>query len=406
MYTPNCSALLLLIMKNNKIYFAVFVMLLIISGFFNACRSIRNFTTKPTPWSGQSTVNSIVPDYDSSKKTVFIIADDKLTELFDMLAPFYLFNATEKANVYIVAREKTPILIKKDLFVCPQLTFGEADSMQLLADVIVIPALSIRDEHQDTVVISWIKNHFTPTTRLLTICDGASTGAATGLYDGKPITCHASDIEVIKPHFNKPNWVQQVTVAKAGNLFSTAGVSNAVEGSLTVINEIFGAETTQKVAANVNYPHVEIRLSHKSIALTGGNKFEVIKKIFFKRNKDIAVLLQNGMSEFAMASMIDTYGRTFPASFKTYILNDTTIRTRYGLSLIYTGSNSIKGLDELHVMMPETLSEADKAFFKKIKIIRYDKLQQQYLFDVYFKRIGEQYGPQFEKFVKISLDYN
>lgn len=393
-------------MIHKKVYFAGFVMLLIILSSFKACRPIRNFTTNPMPWSGHSMTTSKQPVYDPVKKTVFIIADAKLTELFDMLAPFYLFNATEKANVYIVAKEKTPILIKKDLFVCPQLTFSEADSMHLSADVIVIPALSIRDEHQDTVLIAWIKDHFTPTTRMLTICDGASTGAATGLYDGKPITCHASDIDVIRPHFNKPNWVQQLTVAKSGNLFSTAGVSNAVEGSLTVINELFGTETTKKVAADVNYPYEEIRLSHKSIALTGGNKFEVIKKIFFQKNKDIAVLLQNGMSEFAMASMIDTYGRTFPASFKTYILNDTAIHTRYGLSLIHTGDNSIKGLDELNVMMPETLSETDESFFKEIKIIRYEKLQYQYLFDVYFNRIGEQYGHQFEKFVKISLDYN
>ena len=46
-----------------------------------------------------------------------------------MLAPFYLFNLTKKANVYIVAMDKTPILIRKDLFVLPQITFKEADSL-------------------------------------------------------------------------------------------------------------------------------------------------------------------------------------------------------------------------------------------------------------------------------------
>lgn len=393
-------------MRNKKIYFAVFTVFIILLSCFNACRPILNFTTKPTPWSGSNIAASKLPVYDASKKTVFIIADNKLTELFDMLAPFYLFNATEKANVYIVAKDKTPILIKKDLFVCPQLTFAEVDSMRLPADVIVIPALSIRDEHQDTAIISWIKNHFSATTKMLTICDGAATGAATGLYDGKPITCHASDIEVIKPHFNKPIWVQQVTVAKAGNLFSTAGVSNAVEGSLTVINELFGAEIAKKVSTNINYPHKEIRLSHKSIALSGGNKFEVIKKVFFKRNKDIAMLLQNGMNEFDMASMIDTYSRTFPASFKTVAFNNSNIRTRYGLSVIHTGNNNTKGLDELHVMMPESISVIDESLFKNINIVRYENLQNQYLFDVYFKRIGNQYGSQFETFVKISLDYN
>jgi transcriptional regulator GlxA family with amidase domain len=66
---------------------------------------------------------------------------------------------------------------------------------------LIVPALSIRDEHQDTLVIAWIKKHFTPETKMLTICDGASTGAATGFYDGKPITCHASDFEAVKKHF-------------------------------------------------------------------------------------------------------------------------------------------------------------------------------------------------------------
>ena len=393
-------------MKIKKIYFTLLAMLLMGMMCFNSCKPIRSLMTKPSPWIGNSTVRSQAPVFDPAKKTVFIIADYKLTEIFDMLAPFYLFNTTGKANVFIVAKEKTPILIKKNLFVCPQLTFSEADSMHLSADVVVIPALSIRDENQDTIVISWIKKHFTSNTRLLTICDGASTGAATGLYDGKSITCHASDIDAIKAHFSKPLWVQNVTVAKAGKLFSTAGVSNAVEGSLVVIDEIFGSEIAKKVAAGINYPHNDIMLTHKSIALDGGNKFAVAKKILFRRNRDIGILLQNGINEFAMASIIDTYGRTFPASFKTYILNDSTIRTRYGLSLIYTGSNSIKGLDELHVMMPEAFSEADQAFFKNPEIIRYEYGQRQYLFDVYFKRIKHQYGPQYEKFIKVSLDYN
>ena len=44
-----------------------------------------------------------VPILDNSKKTVILIADNNGTEIFDLLAPFYLFNATEKANVYVVS---------------------------------------------------------------------------------------------------------------------------------------------------------------------------------------------------------------------------------------------------------------------------------------------------------------
>jgi len=393
-------------MKIKKMHIAVFIVILIGSMFMNACKPIRNLMKAPSPWSGDHKINPTPVKYDATKKTVFIIADPKLTELFDMLAPFYLFKTTGKANVYIVAKDKIPVVIKKDLFVMPQLSFREADSMKLHADVIVIPALSIRDEHQDSTVINWIKDHYTTTTKLLTICDGASTGAATGLYDGKMITAHASDFDGIKAHFSKPVWVQNVSVTKDGNLFSTAGVSNAVEGSLVVIEELFGAETAQKVAADVNYPHKEIKLAHQSIALNGSNKFAAARKVFLRKNRKIGVLLENGINEFTMVTILDTYSRTFPVSFNTYILHDSTIQTKYGLTIIYTGKNDIKGLNELHLAMPESFSSDDAVFFKNIQTVRYDNLQKQYLFDVCFQRITGQYGHQFGKFVKVSLDYN
>jgi hypothetical protein len=67
----------------------------------------------PATWSGKNDLSSESIKVDPSKKNVFIVADYKLTELFDMMAPYYLFNATEKANVYIVANDRTPVLIKE-----------------------------------------------------------------------------------------------------------------------------------------------------------------------------------------------------------------------------------------------------------------------------------------------------
>ncbi len=393
-------------MKIKKIHIAFFTVVLIGSMLMNACRPVRSFFNPPNAWSGTSRIKSPLPAYDPTKKTVFVIADAKLTEMFDMLAPFYLFNATEKANVYIVAKDKTPILIKRDLFVMPQLSFKEVDSMKLQADVIVIPALSIRDEHQDTVLISFIKKHFTATTKMLTICDGASTGAATGLYDGKPITAHASDFDGIKSHFDKPVWVQNVTVTKSGNLFSTAGVSNAVEGSLLLMEELFDSETARRVALGIHYPYVETRLQHQSIALNGNNKFAVVKKILLRNNRDIGILLTNGLNELTMATILDTYSRTFPASFRTYILHDSVIVTKNGLTLIYTGKNDVKGLDELHLATPASFSNEEAIYFKGVKTVKYDSMQHGYLFNICLNRIGKQYGKSFEKFVKISLDYN
>jgi putative intracellular protease/amidase len=355
-------------------------------------------------YSGDNNFEWKKPEPDTSRKTVLIIADNKLTEMFDMLAPFYMFNATGKVNVYIVAKQKAPILIKKDLFVLPQLTFEEVDSLNLVADVIVIPALSIRDEKQDPAVISFIKQHFTPETRILAVCDGAATAAATGLFDGKPITCHASDFETLSSHFSKPMWIQQVNVAHSGNLYSTAGVSNAVEGSLMVINDLFGPAVMQSVANDIHYPHSGILTSHQSIAITTGIKFRIASKVILRKNRRLGVLLQDGIKEFDMVSVLDTYARSFPRFIKSMMLSDSTVQTKYGLTLVRTGSNQSQELDEIHIFQPVD-DRTIASIAGDATRVRYDQ-KSAYPIDVCISRIGQQYGNKFQKIVRLLLDYN
>lgn len=370
-----------------------------------AYRPIRNFLRKPEPYKGVVTSHSSIPEVDPGKKTVCILADPKLTEPFDLLAPFYLFNATGQANVYIVAKEKTPVWLRTDLYVLPQLSFREYDSMQLTADLIVIPALSSRDEHQDPEILNWLKNHFHPATKMLTICDGAATGAATGLYDGKALTCHATDFESIKAPFPKAVWVQHQSATRDGNLFSTAGVANAVKGSLLVIGELFGAETTKQLAARIHYPYDAPKLTHQSIALNQDNLISLFKKILFKENKKIGVQLNDGIEEFGLAAFLDIYNRSFPAVLRVYSPGGGIIRTQYGLVLICTGDQHARDLDELHMIGSGMATEIAKENSGIGAVIVHNP-QEQYPLDECVNKIGEQYGPGFESFVKISLDYN
>lgn len=357
-----------------------------------------------SPYAGDNRFEWRKPKYDPSKRTVFIIADNKLTEMFDMLAPYYMFNATGKLNVYIIAKERAPIQIKKDLFVLPQLTLKEADSLNRVADVIVIPALSVRNEKQDPIVISFIKRHFTSKTRLLAVCDGSSTAAATGLFDGKPITTHASDYDMVSSHFSKPNWIQQVNVAHSGNLYSTAGVSNAVEGTLMVIDDLFGNIVRRQIANDIRYPHAETLISHNSIAINGSNKFTIARKVIIRKNRKLGMLLQEGINEFEMVSILDTYGRTFPKFIKCITLVDSIIHTKYGLILVLSGNKHEEALDEIHVLQPID-DELLASIAGDAKTVKYSE-EAGYPIDVCLSRIGKQYGEKFKNVVKILLDYN
>lgn len=373
---------------------------------FNACSPLREFGKSPV-YQGTNNFSYKLPAYDSSKKTVVIIANNDGTELFDMLAPYYLFNATGKANVYIVAKNKQPVVVKKGFFLLPQFTFSEIDSLSIKPDAIVIPFLSAADSaQQDPVIISWIRKHYSTHVSMLAVCDGAATAAATGIFDGKPITAHASDYAGIKAQFNKPLWVQHVSVVNESNLYSTAGVSNATEGSLMVINKLFGEEIMKKVSEGVYYPYPSPKTAHQSNTFTFGDKVSVGKKIILKRNKKLGVLLQEGINEFELAAIMDTYNRTFPKSIESFSVNGQAVKSKYGLTIIPTGNIGRVYLDELHVINPASFSKSDELLFKSAKIISYNSLQKQYMIDQCLQRIKKEYGQSFVKVVKLMLDYN
>ena len=388
-------------MKRKYIFRTLITVVVLSSLLFHACAPLREFSNTPS-YNGTNNFTYRQPVFDSSKKTVVVVANNDGTELFDMMAPFYLFNATGKANVYIVAQKKAPITIKKGIFVLPQSTFSEIDSLQIKPDVIVIPFLAAADSaSQDPVIINWIRRHYSSTTTILSICDGAATAAATGIFDGKPITTHASDYDGIKKHFSRPLWMQNKTVVSSGNLFSTGGVSNSTEGSLMVIAKVFGDEVMTRVMKDICYRYTTPKTEHISSTFGFSDKTAAGKKIFFSRNRKVGVLLQENMNEFEMAGVMDTYTRTFPKKIKSYAAADAPVTTKYGLVILPTG-NIGDNIDELHIIHPSLAKPATKAK----RLVQYDSKQPSYIIDECLARIRSQHGSNFERVVKLMLDYN
>jgi transcriptional regulator GlxA family with amidase domain len=332
------------------------------------------------------------------------MADNNNTEMFDMMAPYYLFNATGKANVYLVAQNIYPISMNKGPFILPHFSYSEIDSLKMHADVIVIPYMG--EEATSPKKINWIKNHYTDSVIILSICDGAWTAAATGLYDGKPLTAHATDYEKVKKEYTKPRWVQGVTYTEDGNLFSTGGVSNATDGSLAVINKLFGRDVMLSVMKSVNYPYPELQKEHNSIALNKDAILSALNKMLFKENKKLGVLIQDSISEIELAAIFDTYHRTLPSSMHAYSFNNTSVTTQYGLILLPTDSFHTSKIDELEIMNPEVQTKLDSIKFKNTIVIPHYSVQGKYIINECLDRIETQNGSEFKNLVKLALDYN
>jgi putative intracellular protease/amidase len=370
------------------------------------CRPISGFFTFPA-YKGQNHFKYPGVDYDSMKKTIVIVCDNDGTEIFDMLAPFYLFNATGKANVLLVAKKKYPIIVRKGFFTLPHYTFSELDSLKISPSVLVIPALSPMDrKHQDPEVVQWIRRHAGDSTSVLSICVGALTAAETGLFDGKTITTHASELQSIQKQYKNVLWTADTAVTKAGNLYSTAGVSNAVEGSLVVIRDLFGDSVLNIAMKSIHYPYPDIRLRHESKALAFGEKFDIAAKVYLKKNKKIGVLLTNDINEFQLAVTLDTYHRTFPAALNTFTIDNKPVLSKFGLILIPGSVNKeLKYLDELH--HPPGIDSMQPALITLCPdVLAIPFPSGSYLFDHNLNRIKKMYGKQFATVVKMLLDYN
>jgi putative intracellular protease/amidase len=370
-------------------------------------RAPQVFAQKIKVYKGSNSFTWTAPKLDTSKKTIFIVADNEGTEMFDLMAPFYLFNATDKANVFIVSERKAPILLVNSLFILPHYSFSEIDSLHINADVIVIPNLSIHLKTPPKASnVSWIKRHYTGSNIILSICDGSATAAATGIYDGKPITTHASDYKTLQKQFPKANWVNNISVTESGNLYSTAGVSNAVEGSLTVIKRLFGVQTMEAVLHHVAYPHSDVKVDHQSQVVSKGAIVKIASKVLFRKSYRVGVVIADSINEFMLASVLDTYVRSFPKSINSFSMNGNTVTSKYGLTLLPSGNLQEDQVNEVHLVSPTADKSSYEKAFHTANLITTDKLQKQYPIDACLERLAGLYGNQFKNCVKLMLDYN
>ncbi|MFB6456903.1 DJ-1/PfpI family protein [Chitinophaga sp. Hz27] len=394
-------------MKNRKLSLVTILLIgVMVTWFFYACAPVREFMHWKS-YNGNPSFNLSQPGYVSTKKSIILIADTEGTEIFDLLAPYYLFSATEQANVYVVAEKKAPVIIRKGFFLIPHFSFEEFDRAGIQANVIVIPNLSAMDSrHQNPVIVNWIKNHYNDSTVMLSVCDGALTAAATGIYDGMPLTAHASDYESIRKQFAKPRWVNDKRVTHHGGLYSTAGVSNATAGALAIIDTLFGRATMLGVSNLINYTTAPGLTTHNSIPISLGDKLAIGRKVLFEKNRKVGVLLQDGDNELELAAILDTYNRTFPKSLESITLTGNSIRTKYGLTLLPTTRFDEFEPDELHVLHSSELLSNSPYLKDPSIIVRYNRQEPLYIIDECLDRITSQYGRRFTKVVKRLLDYN
>jgi transcriptional regulator GlxA family with amidase domain len=103
-------------------------------------------------------------------------------------------------------------------------------------------------------VIEFIKTTYPSLQYLFTICTGSWLAARAGVLDGKRATSNKRSWAGTKVLGDgKIEWVAHARWVVDGNCWTTSGISAGIDGMLALIQEVYGEESAQDIANNMEY---------------------------------------------------------------------------------------------------------------------------------------------------------
>ncbi|GAA3208665.1 helix-turn-helix domain-containing protein [Oerskovia jenensis] len=121
------------------------------------------------------------------------------------------------------------------------------------ADLVAIPALTIRDEYPPEIVDALRAAHARGAV-LLSVCSGAFLLAAAGLVDGRRITTHWRHAEDLTSRFPQVDVDPDVLFVDDGDIITSAGTAAGIDACLHIVRKEFGSAAANAIARRMVVP--------------------------------------------------------------------------------------------------------------------------------------------------------
>ena len=280
---------------------------------------------------GAARAASIEPGQGRERVVAAVVALNAGTEVTDFLVPYGIL-AEAGADVLAVAPEAAPVALWPAGRIKPHMDFAGFDAAHDKgADIVIIPAMI---ERADETVVAWLREQAAKGALMVSICEGASTLAATGLLDGRKATGHFYEEGRRRKDFPAVNWQKNIRYVEDGNTISSSGVSASLPVSLTLAERIAGPARAAEIAAH--YGVADWSATHDSEAFHIGMRemATAVKNLVFGWPRaDILIAAEEGVSEVDLAFPLDFGARSWKS--ETRLLADKPeITTRHGLTLL------------------------------------------------------------------------
>jgi len=227
-------------MKRTQLLIAA----LVLSAVFNLVHAVR------TQASGAR--QSALQQQKATRNLAILIFDG--VQIIDYTGPYETFGHVYSEpgpafNIYTVSEKSGAITTSMGMSVNPKYNFENAPE----PDVLIVPGGGVEGQVENAIVISWIQEKAKRAEIVMSVCNGAYILAKAGLLDGLEATTTAGLIPGLRQAAPKAKVVNDRRFVDNGKIITTAGLSSGIDGSLHVIERLFGLGTAQMAALGMEY---------------------------------------------------------------------------------------------------------------------------------------------------------
>ncbi|THC97209.1 hypothetical protein EYZ11_003318 [Aspergillus tanneri] len=135
--------------------------------------------------------------------------------------------------------------------IVPTHTFATAPPL----DVLLVPGgIGTRGSSQVVLdVIAFIERVYPTLKYLITVCTGSGLAARAGVLDGRKATSNKMVFHEMQALGPKVEWIPRARWVKDGNIWTASGVTAGIDVILAWVEEVYGKETTQAIANEIEH---------------------------------------------------------------------------------------------------------------------------------------------------------
>jgi transcriptional regulator GlxA family with amidase domain len=285
------------------------------------------------------------PAPDPSKLTAVVLLSNNGTEISDTLPPYELLAASGAFNTYFVAPERrvSPIstaqnlpgvgALPSGLDILPHYSFADYDRViGRDPDLLVIPYLTKFVPGSEQPILDWIRAHAGAQTTILSICAGSRVLVETGLLDGRTATGLHQDLAGFRQRYPQVQWQSRVRWVDDGNIITSGTLTTGIDATLHTIERLAGRAVAERAGQALGYRHLD-RLDNPATEYdppVSPDLGLIPQAMYSWDQNDVGVVLHEGVSETALAALLDTAALNLARSY-TLAPERAFVRSRHGM---------------------------------------------------------------------------